>query len=1160
MIFRRVFILLLVFLFSSFTVIHLIDTTKKQTRENKSYQIINLDSLRTLISKDGWNSYLLETYQHVLLNFPIELNSETEKINDLRGSFEKLFLHAVILKRNGNFKEMFDSLLAGFDKQSNYFQYFDELVFSAKATGQSSFLGNLLANTNKIGEAHVAYLSGLLHSANAEQEDALRLFLKADSLEPNNKSILFNLSQVYKSLGNYKKSSEVADKLKKLYADDIILKPKILLAEGTLSYLSNNFRIAEELYKKALESAAKIGDQISKSKALTDLGICADNKGEVDKARKYFKEGISAAKDVNDIESLAFANSELGVSYTFSNELVDAKKHYIVGYSLYKNLGNSIRLALLSNNLGKIYTNFFDYRSALKYFEEGIQFAGDDKRAQALNLLGLADVYTNLSNYSKALKYYREAQKIASDIKEISLNIDISTGIGALNFNLDKFQNAAFYYQYALEIQTTVENSYLTADIYHKLGLTYFRMDSLLIAENYFKKSIGLASSSKNYYAAALSYGDLAELYLNNRDFNNSVVFLSKAKSIAQKYQWDHLIAEEDILEGNINVARKNFEMAKLSFQNALRIGQTLNDFNIQILAYYSLGKLFHDNGFSEAAESFYKSGISLIEDVSRPLFEDSEVQISYFNSRRELYDSYTKLLLEQKRYEEAFLVIDKSRSRNTMQNLINIKLASSGNNEQFIEKLYELDWMINSGIYSAAETDSLKQLFSSLKNNISEKHPHLKSIIAYEYNKRVTDFQKFLADRENFLSYYLNENKSYLFLITKNSFHAFELAANKKEIIELISKVSPYFDQESDAKYFFNKDLFAFNSQSAYELFTKILKPAMAKIPLNEKLIISPSTELLVFPFEFLITNYESNESNYNYSNKNFLVADYAISYAPSASVYAEGVQNKLTNNEKVLIVGDPAIDNQSEDFGERRGLLEESINSPRSFTLLPLKYSGEEVDMISKIIKADKVFLNKDATETNFKQNAELSKIIHLSTHSLLYKKQPLIFFSNFYDSENDGFLEASEIIQLKLNSDLVVLSSCSSGLGKLDESEGILGMTKAFFDAGTKSIIVSLWEVNDKFTSKLMTIFYQKLSEGYDKAEALRLAKIEFIEKYSPNPYFWAAFVLSGNTSKLKIETASTISPFVTVLLFVILLTLVAYIIMRRKRISKSLNILS
>src|SRR4030066_122141 len=291
---------------------------------------------------------------------------------------------------------------------------------------------------------------------------------------------------------------------------------------------------------------------------------------------------------------------------------------------------------------------------------------------------------------------------------------------------------------------------------------------------------------------------------------------------------------------------------------------------------------------------------------------------------------------------------------------------------------------------------------YCSNKSNMTEKYPDLKRIIASEHNNQVSYIQKFLADKENFLSIYLTENKSFLFLITKNNFQTFELAANKEEIVGLVSKVSPHFDQESNTRYFFNKDLFAFDSKSAYELFTKTLRPILAKIPSNEKLIISPSKELLIFPFEFLVTNYEPNESNYNYSNKKFLIADYAVSYSPSASVYAEEVQNKLTNNDKVLIVGDPAIDNQSEDFAERRGLLEESISSPRSFTLLPLKYAGEEVNMIGEIIKADKVFLNKDATETNFKQNAKLSKIIHLSTHSLLYKKQPLIFFSNFYDPE--------------------------------------------------------------------------------------------------------------------------------------------------------------
>jgi len=246
---------------------------------------------------------------------------------------------------------------------------------------------------------------------------------------------------------------------------------------------------------------------------------------------------------------------------------------------------------------------------------------------------------------------------------------------------------------------------------------------------------------------------------------------------------------------------------------------------------------------------------------------------------------------------------------------------------------------------------------------------------------------------------------------------------------------------------------------------------------------------------------------------------------------------------------VGDPAINNNTKGFTERRGLLDEERGLPRNIALLPLKYSGEEISQIGDIINADKILISNEATETNFKTNAEMSRVIHLSTHSFLYNKQPMIFFSNTFDNENDGFLEAGEIVQLKLNSDLVVLSSCNSGLGTIDASEGIIGMTKAFFEAWTKSVVVSLWEVNDKYTSKLMALFYQKLSDGNNKSEALRKAKLEFIKEYSPNPYYWGAFVLSGNISRLPLKGRIEIIPLLFVIIFIITASATVFILKKK-----------
>jgi hypothetical protein len=117
-------------------------------------------------------------------------------------------------------------------------------------------------------------------------------------------------------------------------------------------------------------------------------------------------------------------------------------------------------------------------------------------------------------------------------------------------------------------------------------------------------------------------------------------------------------------------------------------------------------------------------------------------------------------------------------------------------------------------------------------------------------------------------------------------------------------------------------------------------------------------------------------------------------------------------------------------------------------------------------------------------------------------------------------------------------------------MDNAEGILGMTKAFFEAGTKSIMVSLWEVNDKYSSKLMTLFYKKLSEGYDKSEALRLAKLDFIAQYSANPYYWGAFVLAGDVSKVHIKTSVSSFPYITGLIVMLFISLRVVFMIRIK----------
>jgi len=201
------------------------------------------------------------------------------------------------------------------------------------------------------------------------------------------------------------------------------------------------------------------------------------------------------------------------------------------------------------------------------------------------------------------------------------------------------------------------------------------------------------------------------------------------------------------------------------------------------------------------------------------------------------------------------------------------------------------------------------------------------------------------------------------------------------------------------------------------------------------------------------------------------------------------------------------------------------------RKFKFYPLPFVSKEIESISRFFKKNlkKLLIKENATEMNMK-NIKLGdfKIIHIATHGLLVNEswwRSGLILSKGRESSQDGLLQVSEIYSLKLNADLVVLSACETAKGKLEKGEGIIGMSSAFLCAGAKSVLSSLWNINDKPTAKFMKYFYQYLTEGKTKAQALRLAKIKMINSKYKHPFYWAAFILIGDyNSTIKISKPS------------------------------------
>jgi len=574
-------------------------------------------------------------------------------------------------------------------------------------------------------------------------------------------------------------------------------------------------------------------------------------------------------------------------------------------------------------------------------------------------------------------------------------------------------------------------------------------------------------------------------------------------------------------------------------------------DYTTQIDAGYSLAKLFEKRGETNLAEEWYLKTVKLIDNISFPLVLNQQIQISHFSGFDEVFNSLTEFYLKHNKITEAFGTIERSRSRNTMLNLSKLKLLSSIEDEKKFNEYIDLEWMISSGLYDENVLDSLKKKSVSLINSF-EQNNNLIYYLSKNPWRSVKDIKRSLDENENLITVYIGKEFTQLFLLTKEKLSTTKIEVGRDSLISLLERVAPLYRTDLARKeIYINQDLFSFNAEASWQLYNALFSKLLEKIPANETLIFSLPSELLLMPVEFLLTEWRKNESPYYYKNKQFLITKYPVLYTPSASIYIIQKEKVLDGNEQNLLFGDPNITNDGFAISYRSGLLEYNDFSTRNINLFPLEYSESEIANINDVVSNGLVFLSEEATETNFKRNASGNKIIHLSTHSLLYKDQPLIIFSQQANGEDDGYLEVGEILQLNLKSDLIVLSSCRSGLGKIDEAEGIIGMQKAFFEAGASSIIVSLWDVNDKYTSYFMKEFYGFLSKGLDKPEALRKAKLSFINKYSANPYYWAAFVLSGNPSGMKIQSASSFGflGYLLIILFVSLI--VSFLLLKRNQ---------
>jgi CHAT domain-containing protein len=958
---------------------------------------------------------------------------------------------------------------------------------------------------------------------------------------------LYLLSYSYRGIGDYENALSTMNHAEVLVQTESNLASKVFISKGSLYYLSGKYDLAEKFYLSGMKSAKISGNKKEEVKALINLAILDDQSGNVEEAKIKLEAALLISKAIEDKELEATALSELAVSYTYSGNIVEAKNNYEKSFEIFTILTHKERLSNLCANIASLYSQTANYSSAIEYYNKGLNYAGDNVVSRVLNLRGLGDVYANLSNYSKSLGYYQAAKELANKIKDIATESTVDVSIGTLYYNVNKPAKALQIFLDAINNIDQDTDPYTAEDLYFKIGLAYSKIDSFNQSNGALLNALNLSESVNDVYYKTIISTELGHNYYLQKDFLKAKSLINKSMQLSKANGFHQLLGVQNLYLGKIELANNNVGNAITYFDAALSLATKELDYNNIFEAEYLLANSFlKQNKFNEA-ENHYLNAIALTEKISESLINNAEIQIAHFSGLNDCYSELAEIYIEQKRNEEAFAIIEKSHSRNTFQNLSDLKIHSSGISSEMLDEYYDLKWMIESGLFSGNRLGEFKAKYEEIEKVIEKTQSYSKHTIA-DFN--LSKLQQNLNHDENLITLFFGKEHLYFIKLSKEKYSVDKTSLTKESVSELLRKIAPLYASEYlNSNLYFNQDLFSFNTKAAHEFYSKALQPIIKDIPVESKLIFSLPPELVFVPFEFLVTEFKEDDSPFYYDNKKYLIDKYAISYSPSASIYILQKKMKQTNEDKVLLVGDPQISDKDFALSYRGGLLEDDSFNARNIVLFPLKYSKEEIQNVNSLFSNGLTLLSDDATEQKFKENASQSSIIHLSTHSFLHKNQPLIIFSLDKNKKEDGYLESGEILQLKLNSDLVVLSSCRSGLGEIDEAEGVIGMQKAFFEAGAKSVVVSLWDVNDKYTSLFMQSFYKYISDGFDKSEALRKAKIFFKQNYSANPYYWSAFVLSGDVSKIQnVKTAS--SNYLLFILLGVSISILAIYFARRK----------
>lgn len=929
---------------------------------------------------------------------------------------------------------------------------------------------------------------------------------------------------------------------------------------------TNNFKEAENILN-VIEGLAKnkYGEQ---NKFLMNIyfgqGLVAAYKGETDSAIILYTKSAELNDKFDNPNSFFKSNiyGSLGNAYSDKGNYKKALEYYINDLNIKKRfLGEKHpMLSVTYNNIANVYQANGDSKSALEYIDKALKLSisayGKNNPETAKYYSSKGSIYAENDEYDLALEYFNTALSIDKSIygnnhKSVA---DLLNNIGIIYNKTDKTDKALISFKDAYDIQLRVlgENHPDIAGTCNNIGFILEQQGKKESALKFYQKAIKIKKLyyGENHPELAAYYNNIGNNYAKRKEYDNAMKYLLKAAHILELNYGNKNAILVNIYAniGDIYIKKDDFHNSLMYYQRS--IAANVRDFNPEPNDYYlnpvlknytNINKLLislegkaqaftalyqKDSlyNFMKAAYEDYVLCDSVIIEARKTVIK-KEDKINLGNNARKIYEQavITSIGLsyistdknEKANYEEQAFIFAEKNKASVLSDAVTAAEASSfsGIPKEITdkEKHYKIEIAgIEKSIALAVnnkELDRLNQRLFDINNELRDFNKQIEKDYPKYYKSkyltskfRLKDIQRNLDDESAVRSYFIGQFYIIIFTITKDDLY---IGFSDKPD-DLYSKIKE-FNKNITSGY---ASSFPKYLNSAGELYN-ILFPD--RIPEKvKKLTIIPDGIINLIPFEALISETYTGDVN-DFSKYPFLIKKYQINYDYSADLFLKSYNGKnRTHNSFDLLGIAPIFDNTGS-----------TVICGMSVT--PLPGSEKELNLIDSIfVKKNmsvKEVLNNNATESYIKQ-ADLKdyKYIHIATHGIVNIAEPKLSGLIFYPEKgkNDGILYSGEIYNLELNADLVVLSACETGIGKVSKSEGVIGLSRALMYAGAKNIIVSLWKVSDESTTDLMVDFYTNLiTDKKNKTEALYNAKIKMIKtggNYA-HPFFWSPFVLIG-----------------------------------------------